>query len=59
MIPEKANWFVTPAKAGVQTASRRKSGTSRKDWIPAFAGMIKFYGISDFFETMHIFGKQK
>ena len=30
------SFFVTPAKAGVRTASARRTNT---DWIPAFAAM--------------------
>jgi len=41
-IGENSFKIVIPAKAGIQTSSRRKPGTRIiSDWIPAFAGMTK------------------
>jgi len=30
--------------SNLHTGTRRYEGTTRKDWIPAFAGMTKFHG---------------
>jgi hypothetical protein len=62
MISQKVSWSVTPAKAGVQTSSRRKSGTISKTGSRFSPGTLdsgfrrndEIYGLSAFYEFINI-----
>jgi hypothetical protein len=66
-IDRKISLSVTPAKAGVQTSSRRKSGTISKTGSRFSPGTLdsglrrndEFFGISTFYEIISIRSRRK